>query len=112
MGNSLTNEVMIQVSDIGLAAKFYVEQLGFEISEETVDDDGNLDMVSLYGNDMNLYIAHGPQTGAVLEVLVEDVEAARDRILAEGGEIIRWDERGNFVRDPFGMAYHLRVLGT
>lgn len=112
MGNTLTNEVLIQVPDIGSAVQFYEEQLGFAVTEEASDDAGNLEMASLFGDYMNLYIVQGDPTGAVLEVLVDDVDAARDRILAKGGKVFRWDDGGNFIRDPFGMIYHLRVFGS
>ena len=46
------------------AAVFYVQQLGFEISDEKTN------MVSLHGRHINLFIERGPALGPVFESLL------------------------------------------
>ncbi len=70
MANSFGTDILIQVPDPKKAAYFYVEHLGFEITDEEPQ------MVSLHGPHINLFIERGPALGPVLEVTVDSVEAA------------------------------------
>ncbi|MEA2539783.1 MAG: hypothetical protein QOH35_1149 [Acidobacteriaceae bacterium] len=54
MANSFGTDILIQSQDPMSAAKFYVDNLGFEITEETPR------MVSLCGEHINLFIELGP----------------------------------------------------
>jgi hypothetical protein len=103
MANSFGADILIQVQDPKNAASFYVDCLGFEISDETPD------LVSLHGPRINLFIERGPALGPVLEVTVPSVKQARLRLLKQGCEIVK-DEPDFprcYVRDPFGLIYNL-----
>jgi hypothetical protein len=103
MANSFGTDILIQAPDPRQAAAFYVANLGFKITDETVQ------MVSLHGVHINLFIEKGPALGPVLEVTVNDVEESKLRLVKSGCEIVK-DEPGFprcYVRDPFGLTYNL-----
>jgi predicted enzyme related to lactoylglutathione lyase len=103
MANTFGADILIQAEDPTKAATFYVEQLGFAITDETPD------MTSLHGPRINLFIERGPALGPVLEVTVDNVEEAKRRLVQNGCEIIK-DEPDFprcYIKDPFGLIYNL-----
>ena len=60
MSNRFGTDILIQAPDPKEAALFYVNQLGFEIS------DNNPKMIGLHGQHINLFIEPGPPLGAAL----------------------------------------------
>jgi hypothetical protein len=104
VANAFAADVLIQAPDPKEAARHYVECLGFAVDAETPE------LISLHGPAINLYIERGPALGPVLEVMVDDVEAARQRLLAAGGAVIKDepDVPRTYVRDAFGLTYNLR----
>jgi len=85
------------------AASFYVEQLGFQITDEGTE------LISLHGKHINLFIERGPALGPVLEVTVDSVEAAKRRLVSSGCQVIK-DEPDFprcYVKDPYGLIYNL-----
>ena len=74
MSNTFGRDILIQAEDPMEAASFYVKELGFEITSET------LNMVSLHGTNINLFIERGPTLGPVLEVTVESVQKAKENL--------------------------------
>jgi predicted enzyme related to lactoylglutathione lyase len=105
MANTFGTDILIQAPDPALAAAFYVQQLGFSITDEKPH------MISLHGDDINLFIERGPALGPVLEVTVDDVDAAKARIVAAGGTVVKDEPKFPrlYVRDPFGLVYNLRA---
>jgi predicted enzyme related to lactoylglutathione lyase len=104
MANSFGKDILIQAPDPQAAAAFYVEQLGFTV---TGNEPG---MVSLHGDNINLFIERGPVLGPVLEVTVADVEEAKQRLVEHGCEIVKDEPEFPrcYVRDPMGLIYNLR----
>ena len=103
MANSFGTDILIQAPDPKKAARFYVEQLGFEIT------DNNPKMMGLHGKHISLFIEPGPPLGPVLEVTVDSVEQAKLRLLKNGCEIVK-DEPDFprcYVKDPYGLIYNL-----
>jgi hypothetical protein len=103
MANRFGTDILIQAKDPNQAASWYVDQLGFGISGESPE------MISLHGENINLFIERGPALGPVLEVSVGDVEEAKLRLVKNGCEIVK-DEPDFprcYVRDPFGLIYNL-----
>jgi predicted enzyme related to lactoylglutathione lyase len=103
MANTFGADILIQAPDPKEAALFYVEQLGFEITDETPD------MISLHGANINFFIERGPMLGPVLEVSVGDVATAKRRMTKAGCDILKDepDVPRCYVRDPQGLIYNL-----
>ncbi|HEY6305275.1 MAG TPA: VOC family protein [Candidatus Angelobacter sp.] len=103
MANTFGTDILIQAQDPKKAALFYVNQLGFTITDEKPN------MVSLHGKHINLFIERGPALGPVLEVTVDSVDEAKRRLVKNGCEIVK-DEPDFprcYVKDPFGLIYNL-----
>ena len=103
MANSFGADILIQAPIPKDAASFYVGQLGFAITGETPR------MISLHGEHINLFIERGPALGPVLEVTVDNVDAAKHRLVAKGCAIVK-DEPAFprcYIKDPFGLTYNL-----
>jgi catechol 2,3-dioxygenase-like lactoylglutathione lyase family enzyme len=103
MANNFGADILIQAPDPRKAALFYVEHLGFEITDD------NPKMVGLHGKHINLFIEPGPTLGPVLEVTVDSVEKAKARLVKSGCEIVK-DEPDFprcYVKDPYGLIYNL-----
>jgi predicted enzyme related to lactoylglutathione lyase len=103
MANSFGADILIQAEDPKNAASFYVQQLGFKITNETPR------MISLDGQHINLFIEHGPALGPVFEVTVESVREAKIRLVKNGCAIVK-DEPDFprcYLKDPFGLIYNL-----
>lgn len=103
MPNRFGSDILIQAQDPRKAALFYVKQLGFEITDD------NPNMIGLHGKHINLFIEPGPALGPVLEVTVDSVEEAKDRLVKNGCEIVK-DEPDFprcYVKDPYGLIYNL-----
>jgi Glyoxalase-like domain len=105
MGNSFSADILIQAPDPEGAASFYVDHLGFTIT------DPNPSMIALHGDHINLFIEPGPSLGPVLEVTVGSVEEAKTRLVKQGCIIVK-DEPDFprcYVKDPFGLTYNLTI---
>jgi catechol 2,3-dioxygenase-like lactoylglutathione lyase family enzyme len=103
MANKFGADILIQAEDPSKAASFYVDELGFEVTDESPQ------MVSLHGKHINLFIERGPALGPVLEVTVASVEEAKLRLVKKGCRIVK-DEPAFprcYVKDPFGLIYNL-----
>jgi predicted enzyme related to lactoylglutathione lyase len=103
MANTFGTDILIQAEDPMKAANFYVEGLGFEITDKKSN------MVSLHGKNINLFIERGPALGPVLEVTVKSVEEAKASLQGKGCQIIK-DEPDFprcYVKDPNGLIYNL-----
>jgi hypothetical protein len=103
MANTFGTDILIQAEGPKAAASFYVQQLGFKIEAETED------LITIRGPHINLYIERGPALGPVLEVTVQNVEEAKQRLTAAGCVIVKDEPQfpRTYIRDPFGLLYNL-----
>ena len=103
MANSFGTDILIQSPDPESAAAFYVEQLGFEITGH------GMQMMSLHGEHMNLFIERGPALGPVLEVTVADIQETAQRLVENGCEVIKDEPEFPriYIKDPYGLVYNL-----
>jgi catechol 2,3-dioxygenase-like lactoylglutathione lyase family enzyme len=103
MANAFGTDILIQAPDPRKAADFYVQALGFTITDETPR------LVSLHGEHINLFIERGPTLGPVLEVTVASVEKAKATLVERGCEVIKDEPQFPrcYVKDPFGLIYNL-----
>jgi predicted enzyme related to lactoylglutathione lyase len=103
MANTFGTDILIQSPDPKSAALFYVEQLGFAITDETPD------LISIHGPNINMFIERGPLLGPIFEIMVGDVDAASHRLAQNGCAIVKHEPQvpRTYVRDPFGLIYNL-----
>jgi predicted enzyme related to lactoylglutathione lyase len=103
MANNFGTDLLIQAPDPKRAAQFYVDHLGFTITDEQPN------MISLHGQHINFFIERGPPVGSVLEVTVTDVEAAKRRLVKNGCQIVKDEPEVPrcYLRDPYGVVYNL-----
>ena len=91
------------------ARQFYKDVLGFPVRHlEPATTEFNASPLSLFVDTEQAAPRDGLQ-GPVLELEVEDVEAAREHLVANGCTVLRWEGRGGdcYLRDPFGMTFNL-----
>ena len=103
MANSFGTDILIQAQDPEKAAAFYVNHLGFKIT------DNNPKMIGLHGKNINLFIEPGPALGPVLEVTVDNVAEAQARLVANGCEVVKDEPHFPrcYIKDPFGLIYNM-----
>jgi len=103
VANSFGKDILIQAQNPQEAASFYVNHLGFEIT------DNNPKMIGLHGKNINLFIEPGPTLGPVLEITVPSVAEAKVRLVNNGCEIVKDEPHFPrcYIRDPFGLIYNL-----
>jgi hypothetical protein len=103
MSNTFGADILIQAEDPAKAASFYVNQLGFEITDTSPN------MISLLGKNINLFIERGPALGPILEVTVKNVQKAKASLTKSGCEIIKDEPEFPrcYVKDPNGLIYNL-----
>ena len=105
MANSFDTDIIIETPDPAAAARFYFETLGFAV------DEANNDLTTIRGPNINFYIERATKPlGPVFEVRVDDVEAAKKRLIAQGCTVIKDEPQVPrcYIRDPFGLTYNLR----
>jgi hypothetical protein len=103
MANGFGKDILIQVWEPREVAKFYVDQLGFTITEETPE------LIALKGPNINLHIERGPKLGPVLEVTVENIDEAKKRLQKLGCYIIKDEPKVPrcYIQDMNGLIYNL-----
>jgi catechol 2,3-dioxygenase-like lactoylglutathione lyase family enzyme len=103
MANRFGTDILIQAEDPGKAARFYVKELGFEITDKKPN------LVSLHGEHINFFIERGPALGPVLEVTVKSVKEAKARLKKKGCRVIKDEPEFPrcYLKDANGLIYNL-----
>lgn len=103
MANTFGTDIIFETEDIQKAAAFYVEKLGFSVTDEAPN------MISLEGDNINLYIEKGASLGPVFEVTVADVELVKKHLVEAGCVVVKDEPEFPrvYVRDPYGLMYNL-----
>ncbi len=86
------------------AARYYVETMGLTKGESSPK------AIELKGDNFTLWLDAGREQGPVLQEFTlpaAEKETARRRLAASGAEILGDSEHGFYLRDPYGLAYHV-----
>ncbi len=86
------------------AFAFYREVIGLEVNSQ------NDDMPELALGENRLFFDTCPEPlGPIFELVVDDIEAARDELIGKGCTVLRWEGVGKtcYIRDPFGFVFNL-----
>lgn len=100
----MSPNVAVRTKRFSEAVDFYERVLGFEnrSTDPTLSDHD--------ADPFNLFVIEDAEVrGPVMELFVDDLEAARDYLVAAGCEVVRWRGEGQdcYIRDPFGVTYNL-----
>ncbi len=105
MNYRLSNNIGFQVEDVEKAKLFYERVMGFK---EPVQSDA--EEVEFRSDHNSIFlIADTENLGPVMEIVVNNLDEAKARLVGNGCEIIRWEGKGKdcYVRDPFGMVFNV-----
>ena len=99
----MSSNIALYHPDALSAANFYREHLGMQL----VSDEGRF--TELRSGPICIFLESGAELGPVMEFYVPDVEQARERLVAEGCTVVRWEGAGGdcYIRDPFGLTFNL-----
>jgi catechol 2,3-dioxygenase-like lactoylglutathione lyase family enzyme len=100
----MSPNVAVRTTHMAEAVDFYTNVLGFR----NRSDDPRL--ADLDASPLTLYVDEDPEfRGPILELFVDDLEAAQDELVAHGCTVLRWRGKGQdcYVQDPFGVIYNL-----
>ena len=99
-----SNNVAILTRDIQLARKFYADVLHLPIVKESATK------IEFQTGESCFYIIKNDEIqNTVLEYLVNNLEAAKEYLLENGCEIVKWEGKGRdcYMKDPFGTIFNL-----
>ncbi|WLD94378.1 VOC family protein [Alkalihalobacillus sp. AL-G] len=105
MKYKVSNNIGFQVQNVEQAKDFYEKALGFKEPEQSFVNE-----IDFRTDTNNIFLIDGNENlGPVMEVVVDDLEAAKKHLLENGCEIVRWEGKGQdcYVRDPFGMVFNV-----
>ena len=112
--------VIVPVSDVDRAKAFYTEQAGFNADHDhVVNDDLRFVQLTPPGSACSISIGKGvteaePRLIAGLQLVVQDIEAARDELVGRGVEVSEIQDFpwGSFVffTDPDGNAWNVQAI--
>jgi predicted enzyme related to lactoylglutathione lyase len=112
--------IIIPVSDVDRAKAFYVEKAGFNADmDRTVSDDLRFVQLTPPGSACSIAIGKGltdkpPGSAAALQIVVDDIEAARAELVERGAEVSQVQDfpwgRFVFFADPDGNAWAVQQL--
>lgn len=100
----MSPNIGIITQDLSATANFYTDVLGFKSSSR------NDKMAEIDASPFTLFIMREDNPlGPVMELFVDDLEAARKLLATEGCKILHWQGQGGdcHVQDPFGMIFNL-----
>ena len=100
----MSPNIAVRTKQYSNAVDFYTKVLGFENRSETSD------LADLEADPINIFIIEDDEfRGPVLELFVDDLEAAREELVANGCKVLRWRGKGQdcYIEDPFGVIYNI-----
>lgn len=96
--------VAVRTQRVLEAVDFYTNVLGFQNRSEDPE------LADLDAGPLRLFIIEDDTERApVLELFVDDLEKAREKLVANGCRIVRWRGKGQdcYVQDPFGVIFNV-----
>jgi predicted enzyme related to lactoylglutathione lyase len=98
-----SRDIIIRTENWSEALKFYGSVLGFPITEpgETI--------VGFETGAICLYVEKGKDHGPVFDFLVQDIQAAKQQLVAAGCTVIEENPKVPrcYIRDPYGMIFNV-----
>lgn len=102
----MSPNLAVRTAAFSEAVDFYTKVIGL------ADRSDDPELADLDANPLNLFIIEDDEfNGPILELFVEDLEAALDELVANGCKVLRWRGKGKdcYIEDPFGVTYNIWV---
>ena len=100
----MSPNIAVRHKDYEKAVAFYANVLGLE------NRSSDPALADFDADPLNLFVLEDDEfSGPVLELFVDDLEAARDHLVANGCKVLRWRGKRQdcYIQDPFGVIYNL-----
>ena len=100
----MSPNIAVPVKDPAKAIAFYTKVLGFK------NHSADPAFGDIEAPPKRIYVQQDEElTGVVMELFVDDLEAAKNVLLANGCTLVRWEGLGKdcYIRDPFGLTFNL-----
>lgn len=100
----MSPNVAVRTKQFSEAVEFYKTVLGF------VDRSSDPEVADFDANPLNLFVLEDDEfSGPVMELFVDDLEKARDVLIANGCQVLRWRGKGQdcYIQDPFGVIFNI-----
>lgn len=100
----MSPNVAVRTNRFAAAVDFYENVLGFKNRSHDPE------LADLTADPLNIFIIEDPEiSGPVMELFVNDLEAAREALVANGCKVLRWRGKGQdcYIQDPFGVIFNL-----
>ena len=100
----MSSNVAVRTRHFSEAVDFYTRVLGFQ------DRSDDPQLADLDASPLNLFVIEDQEVrGPVMELFVDDLEAARETLVANGCKVLRWRGKGQdcYIQDPFGVTFNL-----
>jgi catechol 2,3-dioxygenase-like lactoylglutathione lyase family enzyme len=98
-----SRDVIIKTPDLAAARAFYGGVMGLTVF---MDEPA---MIGLETGALRLFVERAPSSGPVLDFLVDDIEAAKARLVGAGCHVVEEDSSipRCYLRDPFGLTFNI-----
>jgi catechol 2,3-dioxygenase-like lactoylglutathione lyase family enzyme len=98
-----SRDIIIRTANWSEAKRYYGKVLGLPVVYRSKT------MVGFETGSFCLYVEKGDDHGPVFELLVPDIQTAKQRLLAAGCVVIEEDPSlpRCYLKDPFGMVYNI-----
>jgi catechol 2,3-dioxygenase-like lactoylglutathione lyase family enzyme len=100
----MSSNIALRTDRVKDAVDFYTRVIGFD--NRSTDPES----AELEASPITFYILPDDEPrGPVLELFVDDLEQARQELVASGCTILRWEGKGRdcYVQDPFGIVFNI-----
>lgn len=100
----MSPNVAVRTETLSEAIEFYTNVLGFRNRSDDPD------LADLDASPLRLFVIEDQEfRGPVMELFVDDLEKARETLVANGCQVLRWRGKGQdcYVKDPFGVIFNI-----
>ncbi len=100
----MSPNVAVRTQNLADAVAFYTDVLGFQNRSQDPE------LADIDAKPINLFIIEDDEfRGPVMELFVDDLEQAREKLVANGCKVLRWRGKGQdcYIKDPFGVIFNL-----
>lgn len=103
MPYKLSHRVCFQTTDLQEAKAHFQKELGLVLVHESPES------LELDGGELRLFIDKGPNMGPIMELVVPELEKAKEDLIQQGWEVVVWEGKDQrcYVRNLMGTIFNL-----